>query len=76
MKFLCSTIMFIFSLGCFADRPETGKTKIQKEEDKKARSRADSMGGAPNVGAGMGTGTGAGSSVGPDLKKKKTKKNK
>jgi hypothetical protein len=36
-------------------------------ERKKQRSRSESMGGAPNLGAGMGTGTGAGSTVGPEV---------
>lgn len=43
-----------------SDSP-TGTTN---EEAKRYRTRAESMGGAPNVGGGMGTGTGAGSTVG------------
>ena len=39
-----------------------------KEEKQEAREEAESMGGAPNVGAGMGTGTGAGSTVGKPVK--------
>ena len=47
-----------------SDSP-TGTTK---QEQKAMRSRNESMGGAPNVGAGMGTGTGAGSTVGNKIK--------
>ena len=39
-----------------------------KEEKQEERKEAESMGGAPNVGAGMGTGTGAGSTVGKPVK--------
>lgn len=40
---------------------------VTHEEAQEQRSRAESMGGAPNAGGGMGTGTGAGSTVGKKL---------
>jgi len=41
---------------------------LTKQERQQARKHAESMGGAPNMGAGMGTGTGAGSTVGKKVK--------
>lgn len=40
---------------------------VTPDEKEVQRTRNESMGGAPNVGAGMGTGTGAGSTIGNEI---------
>jgi hypothetical protein len=47
---------------------ESGAVGVTKQEQQAVRKRAESMGGAPEIGAGMGTGTGAGSTVGKKIK--------
>jgi len=79
MKFLLSLLLVLGISNSWANGPviykeqqrQRKEIKKQKQQKQPERKRAETMGGAPNMGAGMGTGTGAGSTVGPETGKGK-----